>query len=936
MDPYAPLPQNFNGGIIFLSYLISVIGAQTTLELFTRRTHFRGLYNWFLLTLAAFVMGGVSIWSMHFIGNQSLTITIPGNQKYQLSYAVGYTISSLVVVIATMFISFAFIGTTEEAKISRIIPSGIFAGGGIATMHYLGQFAIQYFTIVYKPGYVVGAIIIACIAITVALYIFFKLREQWANQWYMRFGCSLMMALAVCGMHYTGLAGTDYYLPSLSEELPPTPSISTGALIGIIAAVVVIGCLFLFYVVFKGAINTLPSTQKNKTTARLVLGIVLFDSADKILVKIDGVVPTKEVSDSFDLGEITTKHPLFVRLFQVATRWANRGMDSERPSVQSSAGTVGAFDVTERQFCEAARDLQEELKLPLLADLGLLFDTVVHTNTIVTKPGLFKYKRDTPTFKPYSANNWLLWRPQPFSKSKSNSPKDEEEMVEYPKTNHPGHEWGHRPTNSRTGSQISFDELCTKDKIKNRYSDPKTSDSRSTVQQTSEPNDQYIFLVKKLVRTKDLQKLLAQGYRFADPIYISRTMATQLHVPVEHMLFYLKDMKLMADSLSSLVRHKFSTTGPSDVLTIGPSAEESQAVEHLFGKETTKSGVYVGLFVLLDEDNTMQDTHILIDKARRFAFPMVQLKHSNGETPLHLTLEEKICLNGLGGKSLLNIAGLETQKTSQDGDKANGSDTLYSPPESPTQSNSSLEDGLYNINRFKKALEGAAKKLASISRYSRPLGLSAKLHHEIIDTPPFSLMVGPCQVILFKVHITTPGIISAINQTFSEPIKCVPLSIFHSMAIRTTDQAVDLYRQNHHINLPETSYLDQQRMYVSSASSSRPEKDVHSNQLNIKSEDIPLEERKSTTVIMVNTAPAEHSDTLSSFSPLPPPPRAKKPRFTLPKFEFESSKERRSGVPCLRDIAAKPDSPPLMLNLLPSQDRYWWLNSIIEDTLHDD
>lgn len=38
--------QNYNGGIIFVSYLISVAGAQTTLELLNRRTHIRGLYNW--------------------------------------------------------------------------------------------------------------------------------------------------------------------------------------------------------------------------------------------------------------------------------------------------------------------------------------------------------------------------------------------------------------------------------------------------------------------------------------------------------------------------------------------------------------------------------------------------------------------------------------------------------------------------------------------------------------------------------------------------------------------------------------------------------------------------------------------------------------------------------------------------------------------------
>lgn len=46
MDLDKPGQENYNGGIIFVSYLVSVIGAMTTLELLQRRTHIRGHYNW--------------------------------------------------------------------------------------------------------------------------------------------------------------------------------------------------------------------------------------------------------------------------------------------------------------------------------------------------------------------------------------------------------------------------------------------------------------------------------------------------------------------------------------------------------------------------------------------------------------------------------------------------------------------------------------------------------------------------------------------------------------------------------------------------------------------------------------------------------------------------------------------------------------------------
>lgn len=72
-------------------------------------------------------MGAVGIWSMHFIGNNSMTLLIHG-MSYQLAYSAGYTFASLVVSIACMFLAFTFVGISEEAKVSRIIPSGIFAG----------------------------------------------------------------------------------------------------------------------------------------------------------------------------------------------------------------------------------------------------------------------------------------------------------------------------------------------------------------------------------------------------------------------------------------------------------------------------------------------------------------------------------------------------------------------------------------------------------------------------------------------------------------------------------------------------------------------------------------------------------------------------------------------------------------------------------------
>lgn len=79
------------------------------------------------MAAAAFSMGAVSIWSMHFIGNNCLSLQVHGD-TYQLSYSAGYTFASLIVAVICMFLAFTFVGISEEARFKRILPSGIFAG----------------------------------------------------------------------------------------------------------------------------------------------------------------------------------------------------------------------------------------------------------------------------------------------------------------------------------------------------------------------------------------------------------------------------------------------------------------------------------------------------------------------------------------------------------------------------------------------------------------------------------------------------------------------------------------------------------------------------------------------------------------------------------------------------------------------------------------
>ncbi|KAI9492635.1 hypothetical protein BDB00DRAFT_827461 [Zychaea mexicana] len=988
MDVFAQ--QFFNAGIIVISYVNSVIGALTTLELLTQRTHYKGAYNWLLLLAAAISMGGVGIWSMHFIGNNCLTITIAAendsSRTYQLAYGAGYTFASLVVAIFCMFVSFAFVGVTEEAKLIRIVPSGILAGSGIALMHYIGQFAVKYFIARYKVAYVAGAVIIAIAAVTVALYIFFKLREQWANQWYKRLGCAMLMGVAVCGMHYTAMAGTEYMIPS-DTAVAPVPSLSIAALVGIISAVVIVGCAILLYALvfrqrgqlsLKTAISA--SVQTEKVQRRLVLNSVVFDNKGKILVKVDGVLPKRTVMDDMSthiVGPFSTSQPLFFRLFEATTQW------TRHPNIESYN------DPILQQYLEAAQQLAEELKLSSVADLGILFDSVLHAQAPA-----YKHKPRNRFFpvsirRSPSATIRLLSRKQPSS-SRPGTPSSNGgqnthhtsmQMLfeQQPQSPSPLSDQQSRQQQeldlelggiaSSAASQLQVEDEKQTNNILGDVSAAEGYDS----------DDEHILLVRKIGNDKELAvKLLSQGFRFADPVFIARIMGAKLNLSAEHMLSYFKDMRAMVESThmampisakgsleSSNSNNNNNNNPPGSPSQQSPSSSVSstRSLSMPFSNRQLEGGVYVGLLALVEEKHHHPRHHqqpaaaaasidlmsaaggggsgnleILVDKNRHFSFPVVPLRYEDGQHAIQLGREEKSCVHNLQGQSMLAVSMLDSQlpheTSSQDSGQStspilqhhrhnNNSSNNSSSKSNTTNNNISASSSSNNfaavtsslfspatimagigapsqaqqnaqIRRFVKALGTACKSLVQTSNYGKLLGTGARLHGEVLEIPPFTIIPGPCELILFRTLVTIPGTNTAINQTPTEPIKCIPLKLFKSFAYHVTDQAIELYRQTNSVTA------------ASIASRSSPQ-----NRSSSRKKFPQLVENGTTTLVETFAGRRNNSNSGKNRS--------------SPSLTSSSNSSTR--------VQATAVELPIMVNLMPTQARFLWLDLMVEETL---
>ncbi|KAG8527909.1 uncharacterized protein KY384_006825 [Bacidia gigantensis] len=156
-------------------------------------------------------MAAVAIWCMHYIGNRAI-LMLDASAGMRIVYSPGYTAGSLFLALGGVGTAFYFFSMAETVTPFTALGGGIFMGGAICGMHYLGQVGIENYDCSYTWPYVVGAAAIAGTASTIALSIFFYLKSVWTNSWMKRVGVALILATGVSGMHWCATVGTKYRL----------------------------------------------------------------------------------------------------------------------------------------------------------------------------------------------------------------------------------------------------------------------------------------------------------------------------------------------------------------------------------------------------------------------------------------------------------------------------------------------------------------------------------------------------------------------------------------------------------------------------------------------------------------------------------------------------------------------------------------------------
>jgi len=191
------LPTYEWAGVGF-SVLAAFLGSLLALVCARRIVRVDGTLDQAMLACAAVSLGGIAIWSMHFIGMAA----------YRLPIAINYNIVlTAISLAAAIVISAAALYLAGGRSFNRKgwLAGALLAGIGVCVMHYLGMYAMTMRAdMSMDPGLVAASIVIAIGAAAAALWLAFNLK-QFVHQLI----AAAVMAVAVCAMHYTGMAAAD-------------------------------------------------------------------------------------------------------------------------------------------------------------------------------------------------------------------------------------------------------------------------------------------------------------------------------------------------------------------------------------------------------------------------------------------------------------------------------------------------------------------------------------------------------------------------------------------------------------------------------------------------------------------------------------------------------------------------------------------------------
>lgn len=192
--------------LVAIAAAICAVGSFVALRLFMRARASDGALRrqWLLLAGTA---AGTATWATHFLAMLAFAPSLP------TGYDPFLTTLSLVIAVAALTGAFGVAGWSSKSFHPRL--GGALAGLGISAMHYTGMAGFRVAgQVQWDMSYVAASVIASMLLGMLAMH--FARRP---DSWHGRYGAGLAFVLAICSLHFTGMAAVTI-LPDPLIDVP--------------------------------------------------------------------------------------------------------------------------------------------------------------------------------------------------------------------------------------------------------------------------------------------------------------------------------------------------------------------------------------------------------------------------------------------------------------------------------------------------------------------------------------------------------------------------------------------------------------------------------------------------------------------------------------------------------------------------------------------
>ncbi len=268
------LEKSYSLGLVVLSIIVATIGAYVAVEI-AQRVRGADRRRRTMWTCAGALALGLGIWSMHFVGMLALQLPI------LIWYDALILFASVVAALVGCVIAF-IIFNRATVNWWLVTLASIFVGSAIAGVHYIGMASMRTSgQVTYDPVIVAASVGVAIIGAFAALALTRNLIRTGSESgaWLKKAAASLLLGLAVAGMHYTGMAAA-HFTGGPPSWVPPDDLVLGTYQLGLVVAITSVALLVIALTAMQFERWTVTTRSRFESLLALSPQVVWFGSPD--------------------------------------------------------------------------------------------------------------------------------------------------------------------------------------------------------------------------------------------------------------------------------------------------------------------------------------------------------------------------------------------------------------------------------------------------------------------------------------------------------------------------------------------------------------------------------------------------------------------------------------------------------------------------------